>query len=529
MDRIGHDYTFKQYGRRWLMMLIIFWLNTVTQIIYMAFAPIATASAQYYDVNLTAINWLALIWTVLYAPGTALAGYCFYKYRFRRCMLLSAAGLMLAAAVRCISLAYPVQDGVKTGVGSYIWVLLGSMIAGCVQPFIMASTTLLASSWFSEKQRNLANSLMAIANPLGLAAGAVLAPLIAQPDETPLPDGVNPTALRMPTLLLLHLALAASAFLATLALQTAPPTAPSGTAARPVAAFDSLRPDIAELRNNLPFFALLHIFSLAVGAFVALITLMEQILSPQGYSANDAGLVSAVLIVCGIVGAAITGPILDITRSYKLILAVCITAALPLLVGFTVLAQRRDVLPDLAILGAVFGLVAFPILPTALDLAAEVSYPVHLGLATGVLWSGSQVTALVLIVLIDGPLAATAPSGEHELQAGSWLIVGCVAAAVMLSWMWTGKYLRLEAEEAIARLRQAQRRDMAMPFVDIVGGGDVHGHAVVAQPSIAGLSDAGDASAVLGSPNRAHLTGEVELGTATHRKGDDSPVVLDDA
>lgn len=77
--------------------------------------------------------------------------------------------------------------------------------------------------------------------------------------------------------------------------------APSATAAYKVRNANLGR-DWKSLMRNFGFVTLCNIFSLSVGAVTALLTLMEQFLRPRGYSADDAGEISAVLILCGVVG-----------------------------------------------------------------------------------------------------------------------------------------------------------------------------------------------------------------------------------
>lgn len=136
---------------------------------------------------------------------------------------------------------------------------------------------------------------MAIANPLGLAVGSVLSPSVV-PDSDPK---------KIDHLLFIHLALAASTVLVILPISSRPPTPPSNTAPVPGANAKFSR-NLSSLSQNLPYIALCNIFALAVGAFTALLTVLEQAMEPSGYSTDDAGLVSAVLIVCGIIGAGAT-------------------------------------------------------------------------------------------------------------------------------------------------------------------------------------------------------------------------------
>lgn len=55
-----------------------------------------------------------------------------------------------------------------------------------------------------------------------------------------------------------------------------------------------------------------------------------------------------------------------------------------------------------------------------------------------IVWS-VQVTSLILVVLVDGPLAEDVESGPDSLEVGVWLLVGCFAAATFLSWLWSGR------------------------------------------------------------------------------------------
>lgn len=174
----------------------------------------------------------------------------------------------------------------------------------------------------------------------------------------------------------------------------------------------------------------------------------------------------------------------DATRKYKLILAICITLALPFMVLTAVFSQRANRLGVLYTCASLLGLLAVPVLPVALDMSAEITYPIPAGLTSTILWfcsqvratadshpcplchcrgtvlhrirgmgcvvwsgrqayapsAGMQATALVLVILIDGPLAVDEDGGPDSLQVGTWLLVGCIAAATFLSWLWSGRY-----------------------------------------------------------------------------------------
>ena len=133
---------------------------------------------------------------------------------------------------------------------------------------------------------------MLLGNPLGLALGSLISPALAHDTSG---DGID-------KILLLHFGMALAAAIASLFLSSSPPTAPSATAAYR-RGNDNLGRDFKSLRANFGFLTLFQLFSLAVGAFQALLTLMEQILRPSLYTAKDAGSLSATIVLCGIVGA----------------------------------------------------------------------------------------------------------------------------------------------------------------------------------------------------------------------------------
>ena len=135
---------------------------------------------------------------------------------------------------------------------------------------------------------------MSLGNPLGLALGSLISPALAHDTSG---DGID-------KILLLHFGLALAAAIACLFLSSSPPTAPSATAAYR-RGNDNLGRDFKSLRANFGFLTLFQLFSLAVGAFQALLTLMEQILRPNFYTAKDAGSLSATIVLCGIVGAGV--------------------------------------------------------------------------------------------------------------------------------------------------------------------------------------------------------------------------------
>jgi FLVCR family MFS transporter 7 len=151
----------------------------------------------------------------------------------------------------------------------------------------------MSSDWFSVSQRNLATTIAAMSNPIGIAVGQLL------------PTSLVNTSGGIPTLLLVSAAICtATCLLCFLCVQRAPPTPPSrSTMERGLAKAESVAsrttrtsfwqsPLIGELKillANKHFLVLMFGVGMGLGLFNAVTTLIEQLVSPSGYDKDDAG------------------------------------------------------------------------------------------------------------------------------------------------------------------------------------------------------------------------------------------------
>ena len=159
--------------------------------------------------------------------------------------------------------------------------------------------------------------LVSVSPIVGIAIGSVIPTSIVYNDSD------------IPTLMLV-LAIISSAIgiISTIFIRDKPKSPPS-----PLFSTD-LDPFFVGLRKVIkvyPYIILLFSFGTGVGIFNAVATILLQIIAPSGYSGkslltafrsrqvtgNDAGTFTAVMIGFGLVGAVITGPIVDKTHKYK--------------------------------------------------------------------------------------------------------------------------------------------------------------------------------------------------------------------
>ena len=122
-------------------------LAAATQLLWLTFAPITTASAHHYHTSETAIGWLAEIFPLLYLVLALPAGRLLDRSLHR--WLAFGAGLTaLGALVRLIG-------------PHYGWALLGQVLVAAGQPFVLNAVTKVAAEHLPPERR-----------PHGIAVGS---------------------------------------------------------------------------------------------------------------------------------------------------------------------------------------------------------------------------------------------------------------------------------------------------------------------------------------------------------------------
>jgi drug/metabolite transporter (DMT)-like permease len=176
-----------------------------------------------------------------------------------------------------------------------------------------------------------------------------------------------------------------------------PPTPPSASSSLPKT---ELLESLKSLGNNLSFWLIFIPFSVYVGFFNAASSLINQILSPYNYSETQAGIAGGLLILVGLVTAAITSPILDRTHAYLFAVR-----WLSPLVGLSYLAfvwapQTRTLAAPFVIL-SILGASSFALVPAALEYLVEITFPASPEVTSVICWAAGQLTGGVFIVIMN--------------------------------------------------------------------------------------------------------------------------------
>jgi len=245
---------------------------------------------------------------------------------------------------------------------------------------------------------------------VGVAIGMALTPILAD-------------FMSIANVQLVYGALAAASAIAFLALareKPATPPSPPGMEERALM-LDGLKHALTVR----PFLIMLGIAFIVMGAFNGVTTWVEEIIRPRGFGPTEAGVMGALMLLAGIVGAVVLSALSDRRRRRRIpFMVFALGATVPGLLGVT-FATNTGMLFASAL---VFGFFLVAVLPLGLQYAAEISHPTPEGTSSGLIQLCGQVS--VVFVFVMAGLRTANGSYTVSLLLSAALLI---AAAVVVS------------------------------------------------------------------------------------------------
>eukprot|EP00053_Salpingoeca_punica_P019830 m.203080 g.203080 ORF g.203080 m.203080 type:complete len:454 (-) comp17732_c0_seq2:334-1695(-) len=437
---------YRTYKQRWGMLAICSLLQIGNAMMWISFAPIADLTSKWYDVGNIAVDQASLVFMYAFLVAGPLASWLYHHYGLRFPIVLAALINMIGAWGR---FAGDFASNPHTRFGL---MLIGQSLSALAQPVILDSPTPLAAVWFGENERAFANMLCAVSNPIGVAVASALSPMIVD----------HPSDMR--TMLWIFAIPNTLAFVfAFLFMRDRPPTPPSPSASHGTNDFAK---DFKALFTNPQYLLLFFAFGIGVAAINSFTTLTGQIVNAQGYSDDEAGYFGAFMIGCGLVGAVVAGLFVDKTHRFRDCIKVQFIGATASFMMF-VLVNKPGNFGLLLTASGLTGFFAFGILPVALELSVECSYPVSEGSSAGYLWLNGQALGIVTTFSMNAfadhakknyypdPEDKTQMKGYADMTDASWFMVACAAVSTLLILGFTSEYRRRIAESSI-KLNESQ-------------------------------------------------------------------------
>jgi cyanate permease len=154
---------------------------------------------------------------------------------------------------------------------------------------------------------------------------------------------------------------------------------------------------LSKMIRQRDFIYLLIIFFVGLGAFNAITTWIEQIISPRGFSATQAGNAGGIMIFGGILGAVILPMLSDRYRKRVPFLMVAVLGAAIGLAGITFVTSNILLL----VFSFIFGFFLLSAGPIGFQYAAEITYPAPEGTSNGMVILMGQISGIIFILGLD--------------------------------------------------------------------------------------------------------------------------------
>jgi MFS family permease len=388
----------KAYGYRWVVLSAFILVASMTQILWISFAPITGPAAKFYRTSDLNIGLLSMVFMVVYILVVLPSAWVIDTWGFKAAVSIGAV----------LSAVFALTRGIFAS--NFTLVLVSQTGIAVGQPFVIGAITKVAARWFPTRERATASGLGTLALYLGPLAAMLLSPYLF------LHVGME----RM--LILYGAAMTAATVVFLVAAREKPPT-PPGPDERTLM-FDGLK---AMLRRR-DFLILLAMFFVGLGMFNGVATWIEDIVRPRGFTISQAGLLGGLMLVGGIVGAVVIPIFSDRTRRRKPFLLAALIGLIPGLLGMGFAGN----LGLLLFSGFLFGFFLLSAGPIGFQYAAEITHPAPEGTSNSLLLVMGQISGIIFIFAMNAGRSATDGAMTLSIVGLAILAAGAAVLAAFL-------------------------------------------------------------------------------------------------
>ncbi|HWT76217.1 MAG TPA: MFS transporter, partial [Mobilitalea sp.] len=266
-------------------------------------------------------------------------------------------------------------------------VIIFQFVIAIGQPFLLNISTKVPANWFPLQERSIASGILTMAQYLGFVVAMVLSPMLAQ-------------NYGIPKLYLVFAIVASVCAVIAISLSRERPAVPPGPEPEKE---DISITSMLKLFRNRNFTYVIIIAFVSMGIFNALLTLIESILKPRGITMEQAGIVGAVFVIAGVIGAVILPVISDKLRRRTPLFVAGITLLVPLYFGITYVSDFTFV----TIVSGIAGFTVMGVAPILFQHGAEVAYPVKEGTSFGLILLMGQISGALFVAIFETVSQAT--------------------------------------------------------------------------------------------------------------------------
>ncbi|GAB1216257.1 hypothetical protein ATERTT37_005467 [Aspergillus terreus] len=414
---------YKVYKRRFWGLAQLVLLNIVVSWDWLTFSAISTTAAEHFGVSESAINWLSTGYLFAFCVASPVVILTLNKGGPKPAIITTSSLLLVGNWIR--------YAGTRANGGIFGLAMFGQILIGLSQPFCLSAPTRYSDLWFSDSGRISATAVATLANPLGAALGQLVDSFWATtPSEVPdmvlyisVIVSLSPTRPEISQRLTQSQATVVA--IPSFFIPAAPPAPPCASAA---ASKTPLRPAVTQLVRTPEFWLILVPFAVYVGFFNSVSSLLNQILAPYGFDETEAGIAGGLLIIVGLVTAAIVSPITDRFKHYLATIRVLVPIVAVCYIALIFAPPSpAGIAPSYVVL-ALLGASSFALLPVVLEFLVEITYPFSPEIGSTICWTAGQLLGAVFILIQDALKAGPRANPPENMRNA--LIFSAVLAVV---------------------------------------------------------------------------------------------------
>ncbi|MFI5141158.1 MAG: nitrate/nitrite transporter [Bacteroidia bacterium] len=349
---------------RWAVLMAYFGVAAMCQMLWLNFAPLVSFIQNKYGVSELAVSSLLLSFPLLYVLLSIHSGTLIDKKGYRYVIIL---GSVISAVFACV----------RSFDNNFYMLVIGQMGIAVGQPYIINGISKLVSDWFDKEESAMATGVGTAGMLIGMAVGMGLTPALNES------MGFTQT---------LWIFAGLSIVLTIIFVLFGK----ENNLIKGDAATTSAMGEIKLLLKNKNLVVLFVLWFFAFGVFNGLTTWIDKLITPNGLTAEEVGLVGAFLIVGGIVGSLIIPVLSDKLKTRKPFIIMCCLAALLIIYPLCTLHSVTTVY----ILGGLLGFFFLPGYALLLSMCEEMAGIEKAGAATGIFMMSGNAGAVVVIALM---------------------------------------------------------------------------------------------------------------------------------
>ncbi len=368
------------------------YVSALTQLYWLNFAAIETFMEEHLRIPSSDIMWFTLVFPLVQVLLTLPAGLIIDKKGLKYGVGI---GVLFTGLFSVLRLVNP---------ASFAILLISQIGISIGQPFVLNGITKLAVTWFPHKQEGTAVGLGSMALFIGMMVGLGATPALVQ-------------GFSFQTMLWIYAALGILGIVLFYALVKPNPAIPPREIElhEEVTAWQGIK-HILKMRD---FVILGFIALIGIGVFNGLATWLEKILNElHKISMTDAGTISAVLILSGMIGCIVIPMISDkISRRKPFLIAASAIGTL----GIVAFMVSKGYALNMAN-GIVIGFFLISALPIMLTMSAEITGARYAGISVGWLQLLGNLAAVLIVPIMEFMLGAT----------GRWIVPLAFLTALLM-------------------------------------------------------------------------------------------------